>query len=108
MMNKQYSRLCVMVTEANLAELREFVRAVDQAEEITVGQTISTWPIYTEGSQRGQITVYHDEARAAVCAGGNSDWGDWLGSDDPATVLQGRIRLDAGPVLGSNGEAVDD
>ena len=73
---KTYTK--ILVTAENLEEIREAILALDQRREIQVGQTISTWPIFYRGGQRGQVTVWHDTDRAAVDQGGDSLWGDWI------------------------------
>jgi len=71
----------ITVTSENLEDIREQIPALDQQQELKVGQVISTWPVYYEpGAQRGQLTVWHegrDECRAALCLGGDSAWGRW-------------------------------
>lgn len=49
----------------------------DQGQELRQGETISTYGFLYEGGQRGQLTVYHSQGRAAIFLGGDSDWGDW-------------------------------
>ena len=62
----------ITVTAANTETVREGLPC-DQAAELIVG--CRTWGTYVRG-QRGQITVWPD-GRCAVCAGGDSVWGDW-------------------------------
>ena len=75
-----------LVTADNIDEIREAIPVLDQRAEIEVGRVISTWPIYYQpGNQRGQITVFHDTDRAAVCYGGYSEWGDW--NDEEGIII---------------------
>jgi hypothetical protein len=60
------------ITEDNLDAARELLPR-DQAREVVVG--CKTWAVYY-GSQRGQMTVW-PSGRAAICLGGDSEWGDW-------------------------------
>jgi len=65
------------ITAANLETMRETVAAaaIDQAAELAPG--CKTWPITYEGGQRGQMTVWPDTGRGAICQGGESAYGDW-------------------------------
>lgn len=80
------------VTTGNLETIRESLPS-DQADELQPG--CISWRI-----REGAITVWPSEGRAAVCTGGDSDWGDYTGTpgDDDFTV-----RLDVGVVVGSDG-----
>jgi hypothetical protein len=90
----------VTVTEDNIDMIREMVSSDDQRIEVTIGRTISTWPIYLGHGRWGQMTVYHDTGRAALDRGGGSIWGDWdeervaMTTDDPVQVVgpDGHLR----------------
>lgn len=81
-----------IVTAENIDEVRGDMAACDQADELEPG--CETWGIiYEPGGQRGQMTIWPDSGRAAVCHGGDSTWGDWdsddltLQCDDPRDVF---------------------
>lgn len=67
----------VAITPATFAPLRAEVFPLDQRAEVKLGEVISTYAFLYENGQRGQLTVYHSQGRAAICLGGDSDWGDW-------------------------------
>jgi len=39
--------------------------------------TVSVYKFTHAGGQSGELVVFHDEGRAAICFGGDSIWGDW-------------------------------
>lgn len=83
------------VTTDNLETIRESLPS-DQADELQPG--CITWRI-----REGAITVWPSEGRAAVCAGGDSDWGDYTGTPGDDDFV---VRLDVGVVVGSDGAAI--
>ena len=81
-MRSQATGQYVIVTEDNIAAVKQSMAALDQAAEIAPGCV--TWSIYYEpGDQRGQMTVWPN-GRGAVAHGGNSIWGYW---DDESKQL---------------------
>ncbi|NUB25745.1 hypothetical protein GAY30_12705 [Azospirillum brasilense] len=84
------------VTAENIETVRELLPC-DHAAEIEVG--CETWGITYGGGQRGQITVWPEQKRAAGCYRGDSDWGDW--SEESRT-----ITLEDGRVIDADGEEV--
>ncbi len=67
------------VTADNINMVIEDVAALDQHREMRAG--CETWAIFYEpGHQRGQMTVWPDDGRSAVCWGADSSWGDWDGA----------------------------
>jgi len=84
------------VTPDNLELVRENVPAIDQAERLEPG--CETWGIIYRGGQRGQMTRWPD-GRGAVCWGGDSDWGEWLGDD---------LHLDNGGIVDEDWQIQDD
>ncbi len=75
----------VKLTSENLAEIMQAIVANDQVDQLSIGQTVSTYAFTSDGGQRGQLTVWHDQQRGAVALGGDSDWGDW---DHDANALR--------------------
>jgi hypothetical protein len=73
----QPTHLKVRATDANLAEIRAAIGAPDQRAEVVPGQTISHFRLTHEGGKPGDLTIYHDSQRAAICFDGYSDWGEW-------------------------------
>lgn len=86
-----------MVTAENLETLRETWPAVDQREEIGVGDVL--WKIL--GSQTHCGLLSPSTARAGVCRGGDTQWGDAEGE-----LPDLRITLDEGGVLNASGESI--
>jgi hypothetical protein len=82
------SRENVTISEKMLHEYANIITPYDQFAEVRSGKTISTYGFLYEGWQRGQLTVYHDDGRAAICLGGDSDWGEW-DNDEHALRLDG-------------------
>ena len=81
-----------IVTAENIDEVREDMAACDQANELEPG--CETWGIiYEPGGQRGQMTIWPEDQRGAVCHGADSAWGDWYSNkmmlqlDDPRDVF---------------------
>lgn len=64
-----------IVTAENIEAVRDDMTANDQKAEIEPG--CETWGIKYDGGQRGQITVWPHNRRAAICLGGDSIYGDW-------------------------------
>jgi hypothetical protein len=65
----------VEVTSTNIAEALQYCSASDQRDDLKPG--CLTWPIYYDpGAQRGQLTIWPADGRAAVALGGDSDWYD--------------------------------
>lgn len=92
----------VLVTEDNIDEIKWEI-CCDQADEVEVGMTISTYAIFYEpGHQRGQMTIFHDTGRGAINFGADSDWGDW---DDERGIL---TLDDAGQEYNTNGEWINE
>jgi hypothetical protein len=89
----------VVATADNLDEVRDACAALDQRAELKPG--CETWGTVYAGGQRGQVTVWPEEGRAAVCWGADSQWGDW---DDAARTL----RLDSGEIVDEDGEAASE
>lgn len=89
-----------IVTADNIEQVREEVVALDQREELVVG--CETWPVWYQGGQRGQMTVY-PYGRAAIYLGGNSMWGDW---DANARTLH--LDDGSGEVYDETGTRVDE
>jgi hypothetical protein len=87
-----------LVTESNIEDIREMMASCDQASEIYPGCV--TWGIQYSGGQRGQMTVYPETGRAAVCFGGDSIWGDW--SETDAQLID-----DNGQIWDTDGEEVE-
>jgi len=84
----------ITVTEENLADVRGCVPR-DQSDEIEIG--CETWGIIYGGSCRGQITVWPEQARAAIEFGGDSEWGDW-------NAQEKLIYVEDGPVYDVDGD----
>jgi hypothetical protein len=84
-------------TANNLETIRESLPS-DQANELQPG--CITWRI-----SEGAITVWPSEGRAAVCTGGDSDWGDYTGTPGDDDF---RVRLDVGVVVGGDGAAMNE
>jgi hypothetical protein len=82
----------ILVTASNLDDAKASCRANDQRNELAPGS--ETWGIIHEGGQRGQMTRYAN-GRGAVCFGGDSSWGDWVG---------GMLALDSGDRVSEYGE----
>jgi len=89
----------ITVTAENLDEAREECSALDQRAELRPG--CETWGIIYEGGQRGQMTVWTGEGRAAVEWGADSQWGDW----DATTRT---LRLDSGETVTETGGVLAD
>ena len=95
--------MVIDVTEENIDDVREQIAAVDQAQEVCPG--CQTWPIYYEGQQRGQITVWPD-GRVRMCYGGDSVYGElFRWGDDPAPYI---MIDDSGEIFDLNGQLVPD
>lgn len=91
-----------LVTEENIEEIREEINC-DQADEIKVGDTISTYAIfYQPGNQRGQLTIVHNEGRAGIHFGADSDWGNWSDKKQILTLDENDQQYDI------NGEEIID
>lgn len=86
----------MIVTIDNIETARESCAALDQRAELAPG--CETWPIYTQG-QRGQMTVWPDAGRAAVCWGADSAYGDWDAETRTLTLGTGEVVHDAGEVM---------
>ena len=88
-----------LVTATNIETIKEIMGACDQMAVISPG--CITWGILYSGGQRGQMTVYPETGRAAVCFGGDSIWGDW---DEHAR----QITDDNGQTWDTDGEEVEE
>jgi hypothetical protein len=92
----------IRVNEDNINAIKDDIDALDQRGEIGIGQIVSTWPIRCANGDRGQITLWHETQRAAICFGGDSLWGDW----NPSTST---ISTDPdGEVYDADGKLVSD
>lgn len=87
----------ITVTAENLVDARDACSALDQRVELKPG--CETWGIIYEGGQRGQMTVWPEEGRAAVEWGADSQWGDWI-------ELSRTLRLDSGEIVTEGGEVL--
>ena len=92
-----YPMDAILVTDDNIEDVREIMCAADQADEIYPG-CVTQGILYEPGQQRGQLTVYSNNMRAAICIGGYSVWGEW---DDDAETL----TTDDGIVYDEDGES---
>jgi hypothetical protein len=63
-----------VVSEQNIADVKAHMSVVDQREALEIG--CLTWGILYGTGQSGQITVWPN-GRAAICTGGDSEFGDW-------------------------------
>ncbi len=82
----------VTITAENIDYVREDMSACDQAAELKVG--CETWGIIYKGWQRGQMTIWPDSGRGAVCWGGNSSWGDWDAASRTLRLDDGCLSVD--------------
>lgn len=84
------------VTAENIDIVRDQIASGDQREEVEPG--CETWGIlYQPGSQRGQITVWPREGRAAIALGGPSVWGDW--DPDTRTIITDYVDTNGRPIV---------
>jgi len=84
----------VVVTAENIEDAK-YGMPLDQAEELRPG--CITWPIFDSNGNRGQITIWPDTGRGAVCWGGNSFWGDWY--DDSRVIVLDETAKDGSMIL---------
>ena len=88
------------ITIDNIDDTKDAIEAVDQQNAIRVDMVISHHVITDRNRQKGGITIYHNEGRAAISHhGAFSDWGDY----DETT---GRITMEDGDIYNLDGELV--
>jgi hypothetical protein len=69
----------VIVTAANIDNVRATIGPTDQRAEVEIGDTLTYQRLYQTGrAEPVDVTIYHDKQRVAVARGGDSEWGDYI------------------------------
>lgn len=87
---------------AALAQAKEIERLLSERGEIVVSHYEF---VASPGNQRGELTVFHDLSRGAICLSeaGENRWGDWDETYEILTLDDGeKYYCDGKPVYGGD------